>query len=317
MSCFRNIRTLLRDTLAGPRNGKNDDDDAEAVRVRNDCFLALSNAFETLERSHKPKVSSSLAKELQVSVRHLILDQDDTDRIPKEVFCQPYDMDRLKSLRSDIQNRVTRESLQMESSSWESAERDSTEAAAFLHCNLLHAFAGYDLVWPDRSRAEPLPGSCRMADHGYDDDILLPRYESFGYATDSPVTPWPVDIREAYVSQDDKPHVFIPLTHHCLPSQPLLRAELMLILGITLTRLKVATLKRHLIIPIMVLSCFREYTARLLQAYMTSDGLVVLKSDIYDFFPARDRPGFTQLFLSHMASTPSGDTTALTYTLPA
>jgi hypothetical protein len=85
---------------------------------------------------------------------------------------------------------------------------------------------------------------------GFSDDVLLPEYELLGYAADSPLTPWPVDIRKAYVSRDDKPHVFIPLTHHRLAPKELLRAELMIILGVMLRRMKVPSLKRHRAIPL-------------------------------------------------------------------
>ncbi|CEL10084.1 hypothetical protein ASPCAL13211 [Aspergillus calidoustus] len=119
----------------------------------------------------------------------------------------------------------------------------------FLHCKLIAAYAAHALIWPDGRRAKCLPDPCGMVDHGFSDDVLLPEYELLGYAADSPLTPWPVDIRKAYVSRDDKPHVFKPLTPHRLAPKELLRAELMIILGVMLRRMKVPSLERHRAIP--------------------------------------------------------------------
>jgi hypothetical protein len=108
------------------------DDDSEGMRVRNDCFLALSKGFEKVRRPNARKIDAWLAEELHVAVEQLTLNKDDSDSPNKKLFFHPYNMSRLKSLEPNIRYRVTRERLQLDRIPWETARKDSTGAADFL-----------------------------------------------------------------------------------------------------------------------------------------------------------------------------------------
>jgi hypothetical protein len=64
------------------------DDDSEGMRVRNDCFLALSKGFEKVIRSNAQKIDPSLAEQLHVAVEQLTLNKDYSDS-PNKTLLPP------------------------------------------------------------------------------------------------------------------------------------------------------------------------------------------------------------------------------------
>ncbi|KAL2847577.1 hypothetical protein BJX68DRAFT_267981 [Aspergillus pseudodeflectus] len=127
---------------------------------------------------------------------------------------------------------------------------------------------------------------------------------------------WVIDIGEAYLSAGDEPRVLLSMINHCLPSQDLFWAEVLLGIGVMLTRFKATSLKGCCVMAINALSCFKGYKACLLQAYMTEQGLVIMKSNLYDFYDVGVRSSRLQLFVSHFPSGLVGDTKSLVYPLP-
>ncbi|KAL2829324.1 hypothetical protein BJY01DRAFT_255073 [Aspergillus pseudoustus] len=149
-------------------------------------------------------------------------------------FCfAPFDTSRLKEMRPDLSDSSHRKLLQAEESVWQETTLEDS-ADDYLQCSLMINFDGFSRVGPDGNEVDSLPAQCGI---GYDDEILNPKYESFGNATDYSIDPWPIDLGDAYISADGKPHVLMTMINHFLPAEDLLRAEAMVVLGVMLTRL--------------------------------------------------------------------------------
>jgi hypothetical protein len=101
------------------------------------------------------------------------------------------------------------------------------------------------VLYDSRELIELLP-------RGFDDKVLRAELENFGNANDSAHDPWVVDIGKAYVSAGDEPHVFISMRNHCVPCEDLLRAEVLLGIGVMLTRFKVTSLMDHYVMPVSI-----------------------------------------------------------------
>ncbi|KAL3441872.1 hypothetical protein BJX65DRAFT_313411 [Aspergillus insuetus] len=84
--------------------------------------------------------------------------------------------------------------------------------------------------------------------------------------------------------------------------------ELLAVLGFMLTRMKSLYLEDHHVVPVMVISCFKNHSARKLQACLTDYDLIIGKSSLYDFSNPKSRAENLPLFLAYMASQPVGTT---------
>jgi hypothetical protein len=58
----------------------------------------------------------------------------------------------------------------------------------------------------------------------------------------------------------------------------------------------------------MVISCFKNHSARILQAHLTDCDLIIGKSALYDFSNPVSREENLPLFLAYVASEPVGTT---------
>jgi hypothetical protein len=110
----------------------------------------------------------------------------------------------------------------------------------------------------------------------------------------------------------------------------------MIILGVMLSRLKAESLKQHRVFPVSIhpsihsiprsnsnqtdlaISLDKRHVLLrgLIQVYMTSEGLLVKKSKLYDFISPDVRDDNTTLFVAHMATRFVGDTKSLIYPSP-
>ncbi|KAL3441857.1 hypothetical protein BJX65DRAFT_313396 [Aspergillus insuetus] len=252
--------------------------------VRHACTMTLHKALNKLRALSAHQINATLAAEFQVTTRPLDLDLEATDEFTRYLQLLLAARPRLPqgSPPEPSRRRLPADSRD-EASSWSRAKLEDSHAEESLQCHLLVEYEG-----------------------GFDNDVLALELEKFGNANDSNLDPWIIDLGQAYISASDEPHVFISMIDHYLPSKDLLPAEVLLIIGVMITRYKVASLKHHRVIP---------YKARLLQDYMTEEGLVIMKSKLYDFYNPDVRSEHQRLFVSHFASRPVGDTKSLAYHL--
>ncbi|KAL2796615.1 hypothetical protein BJX66DRAFT_335859 [Aspergillus keveii] len=108
---------------------------------------------------------------------------------------------------------------------------------------------------------------------------------------------------------DGHSHILFTMYHDIVPEEDLLcRRELLAILGFMLTRMKSPYFEDHHVVPVMVISCFKNHSARILQAYLTDCDLIIGQSSLYDFSNPKSRAENLPLFLTYMASEPVGTT---------
>ncbi|KAJ0425023.1 hypothetical protein BJY00DRAFT_308907 [Aspergillus carlsbadensis] len=294
----------------------------ESSLVRHDCHAHLKQVSIDLRHLRDTGIDISYAEEVDIAIRPLDLEEagdgkGQENNNKRNVFFEPFDLDRLKEMKPDFRDENNRRFMDGQASDWESDTVDDREAEDALHSALVNQLDGYDRLVPDGKVAVSLPDTCGWLSRG-SDAVLLDKYESFENVDDANDTPRALDVADTYIAHEDmgKPHVFITMINHCPPTDELLRVEALLILGVTLSRLEHAEFLAHRVMPINALSCFPRHKARMLQAYMTNRGMVIRKSDLFDFSTAEARGRNMPLFVSHMASRPVGDTQSLVYRLP-
>ncbi|KAL2839377.1 hypothetical protein BJY01DRAFT_250557 [Aspergillus pseudoustus] len=134
----------------------------------------------------------------------------------------------------------------------------------------------------------------------FDENIIKDEYEAYGNITDTAITPWSLDPGEVWQGRDGTPHLTFTMINHSAPHQGLLRVELLMILGVMLTRHRIVSMKAHNIMPVSiqagnmiekidVISCFNRYKARVLRAHMSETGLAIEKNRFYDFITPESR----------------------------
>ncbi|KAL3485990.1 hypothetical protein BJX62DRAFT_242407 [Aspergillus germanicus] len=305
LAAFQLLPESLKDLLPAERDCQRQDlsHAAETAAVREDVRATLDEAFTSLRCLTETEIDISYTEEADIAIRRLDL-QDAANSTSQEtkpnIFFEPFDIDQPKEMKINL-----------------------------CATNLAEEFL-FERLWPDGEEVEPLPEMCGwlrmllgfaketgLVHSGYG-DVLLDKYECFSNVADTYLVPWVIDLDDAYISPEDqgKPHVFISMINRCPPTDELLRVEALVVLGIMLSRLEETSLRSHRVMPVIALSCFKSYKARMLQVYMTIRGLVIKKSDLFGFSTAEARTRNIPLFVSHMASRPVGDTQSLAYRLP-
>ncbi|KAJ0425038.1 hypothetical protein BJY00DRAFT_308923 [Aspergillus carlsbadensis] len=108
---------------------------------------------------------------------------------------------------------------------------------------------------------------------------------------------------------DGRSHIVFTMCHDLVPEEDVIyRRELLAILGFMLTRMKSPYFEDHHVVPVMVISCFPDHRARILQAHLTDCDFIIRKSSPYDFSNPESREENLPLFLAYMASVPVGST---------
>ncbi|KAI9926152.1 hypothetical protein MW887_004615 [Aspergillus wentii] len=104
------------------------------------------------------------------------------------------------------------------------------------------------------------------------------------------------------------PHVILLLKNDLVKEDKLLRGELLIILAAMETRLTHDMFKKHLVIPVTVLSFMGQH-GRIIKAYHDGENLILRKSKLLEFFTADTAP--IDLFVRHASSKRVGNTKQL------
>ncbi|RDW65687.1 uncharacterized protein DSM5745_09426 [Aspergillus mulundensis] len=140
--------------------------------------------------------------------------------------------------------------------------------------------------------------------------------DEFWVSSVNPLKPASMEIGNAWHQGDaNLPHAVFTMSHSGEPTAMLLRTEILTIIGVMLSRLISNRLRAYTTIPIIAVSCFNRYQARILYAYMSDKGLVIAKSLLQDFSTQQKRDLNFPIFLSWMGSIPVGDTKGLQFGL--
>ncbi|KAI9372953.1 hypothetical protein BJX61DRAFT_542242 [Aspergillus egyptiacus] len=111
-------------------------------------------------------------------------------------------------------------------------------------------------------------------------------YPSFGHNIVSETTQTKPDCRIylTWCVGSTKPHIKMMITHDVEGvHNTLLKFEVLAILAAMKERLAMESLKRHLVIPVMVFSLFRPLHGRVLTAYFDGTNMVIQMSELYPF----------------------------------
>ncbi|KAL4786609.1 hypothetical protein BJX76DRAFT_354972 [Aspergillus varians] len=284
----------------------------------------LREIFNTLKEQPIDKVSVELASEpdiwckelkIQVSDQYTGAEAQAGAEADCPVYFKPWPAARLDMYSINPNCRRTLEPREEDEGCLTDTPVEYTDIAELLHGMMVCEFGQYSRAGLDDS-----PPS------DFDDRFLLDRYSAFGNATDSELVPWSVDLGLAWDrawGEEKKPHVTFTMMHHVFPTRQLLRTEILTIIGVTITRFRTSKLKGHRVIPHLTLSAmpcqgnlisvFDQYKARIVQAHMVEDGLMILQSQLYDFSTPEKRKENIPIFLCYMACEPIGDTENLRY----
>ncbi|KAL4786237.1 hypothetical protein BJX76DRAFT_355310 [Aspergillus varians] len=283
----------------------------EHSEVRRACLLDLRKLFENLQKQRVRKIDQNLARELGIIQGRLPSSPMDStlDSLNRPLFYKSMTISRVEELRPYMEDPETAMGVELQEGIWEENDLDYIDSGEIVDCMLIREFDQF--------------GRTTATTNCDDDNFLSQIFRAFGNVTDIEIEPWATDIRHAAYRQeepygDGKPHVMCSMIQHSLPTESLLRTEVLTIIGIIITRLGVQSLSAHIVIPVNVLSCFDGYKARIIQAHMTEHGLLAIyHTRLYDFITPESRLTSVPACLGYMASDPIGDTKTLEYTAKA
>ncbi|KAJ5585067.1 uncharacterized protein N7459_004867 [Penicillium hispanicum] len=142
----------------------------------------------------------------------------------------------------------------------------------------------------------------------FDEDLRSEFVRVWDYGNKSPR--WSCD--HSWTLARDKPHVKLCMYNGVTADpQHILRGELLSIVAIMLTRLRMEKLKKHVTIPVMLCSFVAPCSGRILLAHFDGARLVIQQSPLYPFHVKDD--GAMLLFTRYLASDvgPDGATKSL------
>ncbi|KAN0079258.1 hypothetical protein V8E54_004472 [Elaphomyces granulatus] len=229
-------------------------------------------------------------------------EKDDYSESLYPYFFTPLSLDQLRAWPIDMKDRVTRESIERSKRSWSDYSVGSLHIAATqADTVVLPHFSQYkrrirkDYSTRLRSLTQWLPKD--FSDTILDDDFVDTVFYSLKFH--------PTDM---WLDHQGRPHVMFCLEHDCESDERLLPGELLAIVAIMLTRLRHPSFKSHSIIPVMCFSFIKKMRGRILQAHFDKNGLIIRKSQIYDFTKPETAQPLVEIFLQFMTCKLVGDT---------
>jgi hypothetical protein len=140
----------------------------ETARVRDDCRAALLQSFTDLRCLPETEIDFSYAEEVYIAIRRLDLEGEVENKSQTEnshthnrhAFFEPFDLDRVKEMKSDLRDADSRRVLDCQEGLWEGAKVEDRGAEDSLHSALARELEGYGRVGPDGESFDPLPYSC-------------------------------------------------------------------------------------------------------------------------------------------------------------
>ncbi|RDW72420.1 uncharacterized protein DSM5745_07592 [Aspergillus mulundensis] len=299
-------------------------DPKDARRSSRQYLRAL---FRELEERGADRLDPTALKSTGITIKALDLSQplsgaanQDQDLVP---FFQPWKLDSLASYPLDLTEESTKEVYGSEQRAFTRRSIEDPTLASSLFTDILAGFIQYERIGLDRC----IMRSSEWFECNIDDHFLRDEYRVTCSATDRD-NPYkaisgPSNVRAAWHIRDDKtrtsrePHALFTMTHTVPPPPPpteqILRTEILAILGVMLSRLRSWTLRDFSIIPVLLISCFNRYKARVLYGYMSDNGLVIACSCLHDFSTQQARDKNFNVFFSWMASEPIGNTKSLSF----
>ncbi|KAL5341040.1 hypothetical protein BJX70DRAFT_396098 [Aspergillus crustosus] len=278
----------------------------------------LERIFQYLKAQDIRKIDNTVATQMGLirgRLPKLPVDvPSDSQRQNHRFFFDPWTVQRVNELPPDIREAETVHDIQLHERILRKMSPEYPDIGTVIGSVMCHEFAAYIRV--DKTTGEVYCGLAEAAgwqEGDCDDRFLLDQYAVYSNIGDSEAVPWVIDITEAYF-QDDKPHVMFTAVQHGPHNEALLRTELLAIMGVMLTRLKLPALREHKVIPVNAVSFFDDFKARVLQAHMTDGELAISWTGGYDFSTEDSRRESTQAMLAYMASRPIGNTKILNYT---
>ncbi|KAL4966171.1 uncharacterized protein BDV14DRAFT_199304 [Aspergillus stella-maris] len=297
------------------------------------------NIIKTFDRIYyflSTYIDSETARDLDIKILTMDLTMDGTpnDSMP---YFRPFSLARLNLHQVDPSHRPTRELMTDMDEMWTAAACGAHPQAEVLATALCRAFAHYERIKPDESypldeedreynledgynfqesyTLEEVSGWKRMwlpkrtLEHKY----LEPSPSNSDNADDNnnafpPTTKWSYSLTGVWMRDDYRPHLKLIMHHDMPPCDDLLAGEIMAVLAMVRSRLSGLTLQEHNIIPVTMVSCMNEFTARVSQAYYSEEELIVFKSKLYHFDDKHKREDHINLFMLYLASEPVGDT---------
>ncbi|RAL02563.1 uncharacterized protein BO80DRAFT_321832, partial [Aspergillus ibericus CBS 121593] len=108
---------------------------------------------------------------------------------------------------------------------------------------------------------------------------------------------------------NESPHIMISCVHHGLgDNENIQRGEILAIAGVMISQICSGKFKRHYMIPVLLFSFIEGRKGRILQAHLERGGLVIRKSELYDFSTEDAASHSREVFLQYMCSTRVGET---------
>ncbi|KAL2839362.1 hypothetical protein BJY01DRAFT_250542 [Aspergillus pseudoustus] len=277
--------------------------------------LHLRRLFRLLDQELSDQVAVSVCKKVGITVKDFALHADLGTRkgVSKgHLFFKPLSKSRIGRYAFDMHDKTTKLLVQEGKKLWFD-DKPPNEQTAYDCCTIIEAhFTG--MKWKKGKYSctlAKLSGwktSGMFSNGRLDPEILRGKYRPSSSVDDD--EGWNGAFSYCWDRVGDgQAHIGFTMCHETTPAKDTLqRRELMAIVGVMLTRMKSPYFEEHHVIPVILVSCFNECKARILQAHLRETHLVIYKSRLYDFSNPKNREESLPLFLAYMSSESVGTT---------
>ncbi|KAL1968426.1 hypothetical protein VTN77DRAFT_1955 [Rasamsonia byssochlamydoides] len=267
---------------------------------------SLDVIYRLVEEDTRVYLDTMFTNALNIKCEDLVLNGDGSYSAPAyPCFFQPCPLDRLGAHPIDPEHSPTQAEIRSNDACWEGVPilKESYLDEADFMCSIMDwNFRAYKRKAED-NRQIKLMSLTNWRPVQFSNSVIHDAFEEtvFNSMKWTPINAWQ--------PPKGQPHVMFTMAHGYLGDEKLLlRGEVLAIVAAMITRLERRSLQSHNIIPVMVFSFMGGKQGRILQAYFNSQGLVIRKTQLYDFSTSEKAKLSTELFLQYMTSDMIGDT---------